>query len=245
MTTDGQQSPNAPATYGYRQIPPVEPSGIALSVMYAAVGVIFGILTGTALASATWPASTAAASPDLTQVSSSAPELNIHPIANAGQTAALARQTDNPGDEQLSPPLASTAGKTPAAHKHHALRRLSAAKKSSARRQASSMRRPSVTPYAPVAAPLPAAGNVLRLDAAAAPSDFIIEGDVSVADYDATQGIITTDEGRNFVLDRTAGAGDATIWQEYHANIHYRCDRAGNCTLMRAGLYVSTTQLSI
>jgi hypothetical protein len=245
MTT-ACQYPNALFTYGYKELSSAESdqAATALSLIYAAIGVVLGILTGTALASATWLLNTPVASPEMVQVSSSTPGLNIHPIANAVQTPALVNQAVIPGNQQLSSPLKSTTGTTASAHQHHAVRRLSAALKFTARHKAIPMHQPNVTPHAPAPAPSPSASYELRLNPEAAPSAFIIEGDVSVADYDASEGIITTDVGRNFVLDRTAAESNGTIWQEYRANVHYRCDRSGNCTLSRAGLVVPNARLS-
>jgi hypothetical protein len=163
MTTACQQSPNAPATYGYKELSSAESdkAATALSLIYAALGVVLGILTGTALASATWLVNTPVASPDMVQVSFSTPGLNIHPIANAVQTPALESQAVIPGNEQLSSPLKSTAGKAAVARQHHAVRRLSAPLKSTARRKAFSMHRSNVTPHAPAPAPLPPAGDEL------------------------------------------------------------------------------------
>jgi hypothetical protein len=92
---------------------------------------------------------------------------------------------------------------------------------------------------------LPPASETGRLDDAAEPFLFTVEGDVTVADYDASEGSIETHEGKTFVLDRAAGDSDTAPWQEYRANLHYRCDQSGNCTLFRDGVVVPNAKLSL
>ena len=65
-----------------------------------------------------------------------------------------------------------------------------------------------------------------------------------MADYDASAGLIETHEGKTFILGRTIGASSATPWQEYRANVHYRCDHSGNCTLTRAGVVAPNARLT-
>jgi hypothetical protein len=214
-------------------------------LIYALVGVALGIMTGTALAAVPWGAYSPIATPELVQASSNATGLSSHPIAKAGQTPALDRKADSRENEQLSSALKSVAGKTSATHRRHAVRWLSVARKFSARHKSSSRCRPQFSRAALATVPSPAAGNVLRLDAAAEQPLFIIEGDVTVADYDASQGLIATYDGRSSVTDRTTGEGNATSWEDYRANIHYRCDRSGNCTLSRAGLIIHNAKLAI
>jgi hypothetical protein len=56
----------------------------------------------------------------------------------------------------------------------------------------------------------------------------MVEGDVTVADFDGASGRIETREGKSFVLGHAASAFS---WDELHANLHYRCDLSGNCAL--------------
>jgi hypothetical protein len=67
------------------------------------------------------------------------------------------------------------------------------------------------------------------------PANTYSEGDLTVADYNATAGTIQTSDGRTFVLGTTVSASSATSWDDYHSSVHYRCDQEGSCTLERAG----------
>lgn len=95
-----------------------------------------------------------------------------------------------------------------------------------------------------VSAELPSSVPALKSSDAAEPSGFTIlsaftvQGDVTVASYDATAGIIETYEGETFALDKTQSASGALPWDDYVPNIHYRCDQFGNCTLNRGGQMV-------
>jgi hypothetical protein len=65
--------------------------------------------------------------------------------------------------------------------------------------------------------------------------NFYSEGDLTVADYNATSGTIETSDGRTFVLGTTVRASSSTSWDDYRSSVHYRCDQEGSCTLERAG----------
>jgi hypothetical protein len=95
------------------------------------------------------------------------------------------------------------------------------------------------------AAVLPNASEAVRRDDAARPFSFTIEGDVTVANYDASAGMIETNEGKTFAIGKTAGESSATQWQDYFGNVHYRCDQAGNCTLFRASIVVPNVKLAV
>ncbi len=81
------------------------------------------------------------------------------------------------------------------------------------------------------------------LDAAAKPAALYTEGDLTVADFDATDGTLQASDGRTFVLGTTVAASYATSWDSYHSLVHYRCDQAGSCVLMRAGAVAPNARL--
>ncbi len=87
------------------------------------------------------------------------------------------------------------------------------------------------------------ADEPLNLKDQAKPSNFYIEGDLKVVDYDATAGTITTDDGRTFVVGSTVAASNAAPWGEYRSNLHYRCNQTGSCTLSRAGAVAPNARL--
>ena len=71
-----------------------------------------------------------------------------------------------------------------------------------------------------------------------------MEGDATVADFDSSSGMIQTDEGKTFLIGTPAGVSNAGPWQDYHRNVHYRCDQSGNCTISGAGVVVSNAKLT-
>ncbi len=66
-------------------------------------------------------------------------------------------------------------------------------------------------------------------------SQFYVEGDFTVADYDSSEGTIEASDGRTFALGASVRENDAASWDEYRANVHYRCGENGTCTLTRGG----------
>lgn len=73
---------------------------------------------------------------------------------------------------------------------------------------------------------------------------FFVEGDATVADFDSSSGMIQTDEGKTFLIGMPAGVSNGGPWQDYHRNVHYRCDQSGNCTISGAGVTVSNAKLT-
>jgi hypothetical protein len=67
------------------------------------------------------------------------------------------------------------------------------------------------------------------------PFAFSIEGDDSIVDFDTSRGIIETTSGKVFFIDKSGGTASDPRWQDYPVEIHYRCDRSSECTLMHAG----------
>jgi len=70
------------------------------------------------------------------------------------------------------------------------------------------------------------------------PFSFMIEGSVSVANYDSVTGTLDTYEGETFTLDQRASEGKTIAWLDYPAQLHYRCDQLWNCTLFHDGIAV-------
>jgi hypothetical protein len=93
-------------------------------------------------------------------------------------------------------------------------------------------------PYAPPAAsaPEPTALQLATAATAAGPFILCIEGDVTVANYDAASGTVETFERQTYTLSNPAGEGSTIPWQDFPFNVHYRCDQVGSCTLYRRGV---------
>jgi len=96
---------------------------------------------------------------------------------------------------------------------------------------------------APATAPTALDAAQPSLDAAAKPAALYTEGVLTVADFDATDGTLETNDGRTFVLGTTVATSNATSWDSYHSLVHYRCDQAGSCVLMRAGAVAPNARL--
>lgn len=75
------------------------------------------------------------------------------------------------------------------------------------------------------------------------PASLYTEGVLTVSDYSASTGTIETSDGRTFALGTTVAAGNATSWESYRSDVHYRCDQNGSCVLMRAGVVAPDAKL--
>lgn len=66
---------------------------------------------------------------------------------------------------------------------------------------------------------------------------FFIEGDDSIALYDASTGTIETNANRVFLIDRTSAEANALNQKavDFPLDMHYRCDQNGNCLLRSRG----------
>lgn len=98
-------------------------------------------------------------------------------------------------------------------------------------------------PPASPSAALPSASLSTGLDSGFKALAFYSEGDATVVSYDAAGDTITTDDGRTFVIGATVSVSHALSWQDYRANVHYRCDQSGNCSLVRTGVIALNAKL--
>jgi hypothetical protein len=94
---------------------------------------------------------------------------------------------------------------------------------------------------APTAVPV---GGTPADEDAALNLSFIVEGDATLADFDASAGTIETQDGRSFVLTRASGTNNFLPGQDDEGNIHYRCDQNRNCTLFHAGVKIPNARLT-
>jgi hypothetical protein len=72
-----------------------------------------------------------------------------------------------------------------------------------------------------------------------------MEGDATVAEFDNASGRIETVEGKSFVVGRSYLSGNAVSWQDFRANVHYRCDQTGSCSLFRSGAVAPEARLTL
>lgn len=318
-----QQYSEIVAAYGTRLPPPssqAERPRLGLPLLYAAIGVALGTLTGMAAALVSLQPQTAMAATHLSFVSSHASAFRIHPITNAGQTpviqnhaaaptASVAQPAAVPSHNALQatalqaapaaqpqvfeakpvmpaavqshnalqavpavqpqvleaksvmpaallakpakmeiaslPPAASlkiaaadpVRIKAPAVHPHVLTGKLTLAPASDLGADTSAPILSSLSTSAAASIPAPVDAPV-NLDGGMKPQPqvFYSEGDITVADYNAARDTIVTEDGRTFVIGTTVSVSTATSWDDYRANVHYRCDQNGNCSLTRTGV---------
>jgi hypothetical protein len=92
---------------------------------------------------------------------------------------------------------------------------------------------------APVAAAMAVSTVPASTESVSKPAAMVIEGDLTVADFDATTGTVETREGRNFSINQAGSDGNTLAWQDYAGNVHYKCTQGGSCTL--AGSHVTAS----
>jgi len=227
------------AAYGYRQPPPAmqHSSLIMLALAYVVMGTALGTVAGTGLAMA----SSHSGIPTIV--------FQVAPPVQASSTA----------DNVVKPPPQSSVLPSRAVDVPASMANPSALKLTRASYQVTHHPRHAQYPGATIkqialaavptriATPSPVAAAAPVTAAATAPEvknyQFISEGDVTVADFDASMGRIETYEGRTFAIGASAVASAATSLQDSGTTVHYRCDQSGSCTLMRAALVMQNVRL--
>jgi hypothetical protein len=216
---------------------------IAFAMTGTFVGVLFGAAVAAAAGQAEW---WAPGSGYFAAVNASVQTLNS-PASTGAETASALQANENrkvsatpPVNlEQSSVPKAPQASAPTVPHKSVTSRHSVGGQKAALHRLALDS-----------STPAPAMAMVVEHMAVAAteaatPSAFVVEGDATVADYDASAGSIETRDGRTFILGGASGAGNSVQWQDYVGNVHYSCTQHGNCTLFRAGVAVPNARLTI
>ncbi|MGB7266200.1 MAG: hypothetical protein WBC92_11860 [Terracidiphilus sp.] len=225
-----------------------------------------GILTGTTLALAGLPGSSlsallgtpAASSTDtqavVSQVSNPSPAENYRPVAyvqpivhTESEAAApiapvapiqRAAVSERAHKQQIAPSKIRSISNEP-------IHPMAPAETRPSRHVAHPLTKPARTVLASVPVVLPVAIDSAQMTIAegAKPSLFYTEGDITVADYDPAGKTIETSDGRTFVIGATVRESNATPWQDYRSDVHYRCDQSGSCTLMRPGAIALNARL--
>ena len=99
------------------------------------------------------------------------------------------------------------------------------------------------SPQQPGANNKSAAHTGAKYTAAPKPGDLSMEGEDTIAEYDANAGIIETAAARTFFVDKSGGEGNAARWRDYRGAFQYKCDQNAACTLTRAGAGVLHARL--
>lgn len=267
------ESPKAAVPYVHRHYgaPRFSLVRLALPVLCGALGISLGTVIGVSIAFLTAPAVAPATSTDSAQDSTTGTELGVtpsttagaeedfhpaafvpvvaytrQPAANVGRSAAgragtglsLTKQTVKASP---SPAARTTQDKKPAIKRHPKLRFVGVRRRSV--KHVAKLPVEQALAGDPEVTPIILNDAQMSLDDGAKPSGFYSEGDLTVADYDATAGTIQTDDGRTFALGNTVSASNAAPWEDYRSNVHYRCGQDGSCLLVRAGVIASNARL--
>lgn len=230
-------------------------SRLVVPALCISLGVSVGSAAGLTLALVNAPNNTVAASSNSTQASqasqaSAARAQGVVPLPQPAGPAPMAANTSRPASAnplvkvQAPNTVQIALNKTPDAVKP-AMFKLAGKEWHVAKPIAIPVAQPARQglPSALAAASTALDGSQSGLDAAAKPAALYTEGDLTVADFDATDGTLQASDGTTFVLGTTVAASYATSWNSYHSLVHYRCDQAGSCVLMRAGAVAPNARL--
>jgi hypothetical protein len=232
------------AAYGYRQPPPAmqRMNLLMLALAYVIMGGALGTVAGTGLAMASFH--------------SGIPTLvfQVAPPVQASATVASAAVDNVVAPPEQIPVLISHPVDVPASIAKPSPYKLAKANLvlthhyGPAHQQTAPPQKIALTPVSThIATPSPVMTTAPELpavvDTGTQNYKFFSEGDVTVADFDASTGKIESYEGRTFVLGTTAVPPAASSLQDSGSSVHYRCDQSGSCTLFRAGLVMQNVRL--
>jgi hypothetical protein len=242
--SDASQQPTQPgpnqssASAGYRPLVPAKLSKGSGSAIYAYVTVAagLGLLVGVAVAIAAGGLhpGNAARGPEALQPAASG--LTTLPAVYTGPTATLLSQVapQKKTDTVQLVTVDDKAGKKLTAHHKHSGHRFWHWKKGAAKTRMAK-RMPYVSPNAPPAEEGPTALQLASAAATSGPFVMGIQGEATIASYDAGSGTVETYEGQTFLLDKSTTETSAINWPDFPFNVHYRCDDHGGCTLVHGG----------
>ncbi len=216
------------------------------TIRYAAAAAAFGLVFGVALAATSGYVLVPPSSPAQASTVSTTPVVAASVASPSAHAVSHHSQTINPAIAKSSSSVLPVALKTSvnrkssATHHRHGARRASAKRFSFTSHRSEAFLKIPPAPSARVPAPVSMESRTVQALAVS----FFMEGDATVADFDSSSGMIQTDEGKSFLIGMPAGVSSAGPWQDYHRNVHYRCDQSGNCTISGAGVVVPNAKLT-
>jgi hypothetical protein len=231
---------------------------LAIPMLYAAMGISLGTLAGVCAAFATVPAGAQTATrqnPGSDAAANSQLAAAVPAVANpstpssdpveskANQATSVDSSTNPPTRERRPAEALAVSSPEPVVQSNQANQSASVEQshtKSAARPEDLSTNAELAS--APVAPSVSLDEQSSAADEAKS-SGFYSEGDLTVADYDATAGTIETSDGRTFVIGTTVGVSNASSWQDYRSNVHYKCGQNGSCMLTRQGAVAPNAKL--
>jgi len=243
MQDPSQLQPGPGIPVGYRPLVPADYSkGMGNSAFaYVAAATSLGLAVGLGIAFTAGHARASAAPKVSESLQTHSSGFSPLPVVYAASSPSLLSKVDPAKSSIGNKPAAGSllmpaTTKTSAAkpmehHKHHLGRRIH-------RFLGRLTGRAKRKPYAPettvaVAPDVPTALDNAKAAAAAGPFFVGVEGDVTIAGYEPTTGVLQTYEGETYILARNSPGVGTINWQNYPFNVHYRCDGTGDCTLIR------------
>ena len=189
--------------------------GIAATISSALIGAALGILAGTSLGIAIWG--------NQVLPSPTVPPQMSTGVANPPSALPAVSPVDQASPKILHSALHRTHAQPQIGHRQGR----SHASKSGTQALSSQPATPNL--------PGPSAGH----------SAFFIEGDVTTVGLDssAAEARIETYEGTTFTIASSDIHGNLSNLGEAGANLHYRCDQAGSCTLSSTGFVMQNARL--
>ncbi len=229
------------ATNAYMQFPPsVETLKVRATpvLQYAVAAAAFGMVFGATIAAAFGTLPGLSGSAD----SASAPAVTVTapPAAQTLQASAVQDKTvaqAKPASTVATPAASKTAA--PVRHSYHSM----SVRTRFVASHNGSHHRAHVARYSPASFKLASLPIEKPADVVKSYS-FFIEGDVTIADYDATTGKIETNDGRSFTIDTNVDASNVKTPADYFGSMHYRCDQGGNCSLKGGGVMVPSAKMA-
>jgi len=254
MSESSPKNVGEQAAYGYRQLHAMGPSGGSelRYMVYAGVGVALGIVMGTLLAGYSQHSVESPSNHAKVQTSTAVPLKSSSPALKAmdGQAApsqtaptqvaqAIAKQPEPVKQAALnaSPALQpvvtnSIAKRVSIVHRHRPGHMSLARRRHRQRERVHSRRwRHGHTTAVQVAK----AATTVEPPQSVAPTDpfvFMIEGNLTEANYDRSKGLIETYEGESFTVSRGANADGSAELNDFPLSVHYLCNDLGSCSLV-------------
>ncbi len=242
MSDASQQPPLPKNTAGYRPLVSAElskrtgSSAYAYVTVAAALGLLVGVAVAVTAGYLNHSASRKTADSSMPQASG----LQTLPAVYSGPAPTLLANVDaqKKADSAELQPASDASGKISRIHKKHGLHRFWHWKKDGHKTK-TAKRMPYISPNAPPATDGPTALELAAAAANTGPFVLVIQGEATIAAYDAGTGTVETYEGQTFVLDKAAAETSAIRWPDFPFNVHYRCDEHGGCTLAHGGATAS------
>jgi hypothetical protein len=209
-------------------------AGKLQGLLYAAIGTALGLLAGTATAVGPWGTNSALMARDSVHVSLSAPGSGTS-VPQSTLLAASIQIAATPAPVLVQP--APVAPPVAVASVHHVASNLFTKRALSHQTMPAAI----ASTVAPAAVETVETSVPATPDSASSPASMTIEGDLTVADFDASTGTLETREGRSFTVTPVGNGGSSLDWQDYAGNVHYQCTQAGSCSLTGSGMASNAT----